>query len=287
MAGRRSPHRYYSLGSLDLEGLSRSGGDRRGALGVCRQARSDDGATACSLWGDVPAVSVVGRETELETVAESAKRVAVGEGREVLLVSGEAGLGKTTLVAEGARAAFAAGACVLAGHCEEDLATPYQLFAGTIGHYVTHCAEDELRAHVAAHGSELARLVPALATRIPDLPPSRATDSDTERYLLFAAVVGLLSQASEHQPIVLVLDDLQWADAGSLELLRHLIASDQPMAVLVLGTYRDTELSQSHPLLNTLAALQRQVKVHPPRTHRSRRHGGGGSHGGDGGPCAR
>jgi len=53
-------------------------------------------------------------------------------------------------------------------------------------------------------------------------------------------VVGLLSQASEQQPIVLVLDDLQWADAGSLELLRYLIASDQPMAVLVLGTFRDS-----------------------------------------------
>ena len=110
-----------------------------------------------------------------------------------MLVSGEAGLGKTTLVAEAARAAFDAGACVLFGHCEEDLATPYQLFAEALGHYVTHAPEDQLRAHVDAHGSELSRLVPALASRIPDLPPSKATDSDTERYLLFAAVVGLLA----------------------------------------------------------------------------------------------
>jgi class 3 adenylate cyclase len=260
LAGRRSPHRYYSLGHLDLNGIP----DPVETVEVLWESVVEPVVGKVPLpvrLGRRPTVIIVGRETELETVAESAKRVTGGEGREVLLVSGEAGLGKTTLVAEGARAAFAAGACVLAGHCEEDLATPYQLFAGTIGHYVTHCAEDELRAHVKAHGSELARLVPALATRIPDLPPSRATDSDTERYLLFAAVVGLLSQASEHKPIVLVLDDLQWADAGSLELLGHLIASDQPMAVLVLGTYRDTELSHSHPLLNTLAALQRQVKV--------------------------
>ena len=260
LAGRRSPHRYYSLGRLDLHGIP----DPVETVEVLWESVAGPVVNEVPLpvrLGRRPAGVIVGRETELEVVAESAKRVTEGEGREVLLVSGEAGLGKTTLVAEGARAAFAAGACVLAGHCEENLATPYQLFAGTIGHYVTHCAEDELRAHVKAHGSELARLVPALATRIPDLPPSRATDSDTERYLLFAAVVGLLSQASEHQPIVLVLDDLQWADAGSLELLGHLIASDQPMAVLVLGTYRDTELSQSHPLLYTLAALQRQVKV--------------------------
>ena len=93
-------------------------------------------------------------------MTDAAKRVAGGEGREVLLVSGEAGLGKTTLVAEAARTAFDAGACVLFGHCEEDLATPYQLFAEALGHYVTHAPEDQLLAHVEAHGSELARLVP-------------------------------------------------------------------------------------------------------------------------------
>src|SRR3990172_3162271 len=112
-----------------------------------------------------------------------------------------------------------------------------------------------LIAHVAAHGSELARLVPALVDRVPDLSQSRATDADTERFLLFAAVVGMLAMASERQPVVLVLDDLQWADKASLQLLRHLIASDLPTRVLILGTYRASELSQSHPLLDTLAAL--------------------------------
>ena len=260
LAGRRSPHRYHGLGQLELDGIP---GPVETVEVLWESAVGPDGneVPLPVRLGRRPAVGIVGRETELGLVAESARRVTEGEGREVLLVAGEAGLGKTTLVAEGARAAFTAGACVLAGHCEENLATPYQLFAKTIGHYVSHCAEDRLRAHVETHGSELARLVPAMATRIPDLPPPRATDSDTERYLLFAAVVGLLSQASEHQPIVLVLDDLQWADAGSLELLDHLIASDQPMAVLVLGTYRDTELSHSRPLLNTLGSLQRQVNV--------------------------
>ena len=57
--------------------------------------------------------------------------------------------------------------------------------------------------------------------------------------------------ASQHQPVVLVLDDLQWADKASLQLLRHLTAAEQPMRVLVLGTYRDSELSRSHPFLET------------------------------------
>jgi tetratricopeptide (TPR) repeat protein len=197
----------------------------------------------------------------MDTMLDAFKRVAAGEGREVLLISGEPGLGKTTLVAETARAAFAAGACVLFGHCEEDLATPYQLFGEALGHYVTHAPEDQLVAHVAAHGSELVRLVPALASRIPDLPSSRATDSDTERFLLFAAVVGLLAAVSEQQPVVLVLDDLQWADKASLLLLRHLTASDVSMQTLVLGTFRDSELSQAHALRETLGVLRRSERV--------------------------
>jgi hypothetical protein len=187
--------------------------------------------------------------------------VGGGAGREILLISGEAGLGKSTLVAEAARAAGDDGACVLFGHCEEDLATPYQLFAEALGHYVTHATEDQLLAHVEAHGSELSRLVPTLASRVPSLPPSKTTDADTERFLLFAAVVGLLAMVSQHQLVVLVLDDLQWADKGSLLLLRHLAAAEQTMRVLVLGTYRDSELARSHPLLDTLAALRRQEGV--------------------------
>jgi class 3 adenylate cyclase len=260
LAGRRSPQRCRRLGPLVLQGLSHPVETVEVLWESLARPTVDTVPLPLRLWRRPP-VTVIGREAELEQLIASATRVAGGEGREVLLVSGEAGLGKTTLVAEAARAALRDGACVLFGHCEEDLATPYQLFAEALGHYVTHCAEDVLRDHVETHGSELARLVPALATRIPDLPSSKATDSDADRFLLFAAVVGFLSLASEHHPIVLVLDDLQWADADSLELLRHVIAADQPMAVLVLGTYRDTELSPAHPLMTTLAALHRQVKV--------------------------
>ena len=80
-------------------------------------------------------------------LAAAAKRVAAGDGREVVIVGGEAGLGKTTLVVEAARSVFAADACVLFGHAEEDLATPYGLFAEALGHLVTHVSEAELRAH--------------------------------------------------------------------------------------------------------------------------------------------
>jgi class 3 adenylate cyclase/tetratricopeptide (TPR) repeat protein len=260
-AGRRNRHQCRSLGELTLKGLPEPVETVEVFWEPLGGAETRTAVPLSARLAVRPAVGVVGREAEMQAMTDATKRVAGGEGREVLLLSGEAGLGKTTLVAEGARAAFDAGACVLFGHCEEDLATPYQLFAEALGHYVTHAPEDQLLAHVASHGSELARLVPALARRIPGLPPSKATDSDSERFLLFAAVVGLLATASQYQPVVLVLDDLQWADKGSLLLLRHLTAADQAMRALVLGTYRDSELSRSHPLLDTLAALRRQNGV--------------------------
>ena len=261
MAGRRNRHECRSLGELTLKGLSES---LETVEVLWEPLRETDIVICVPLPARLamrPAVGVVGRASDLQSLTNAAKRVSEGEGREVLLISGEAGLGKTTLAAEAARTAFDNGACVLFGHCEEDLATPYQLFGEALGHYVTHARQDQLVVHIETHGSELSRLVPALASRIPDLPPSKATDTETERFLLFAAIVDLLARVSEHQPLVLVLDDLQWADKGSLLLLRHLTAADQAMRVLVLGTYRDSELSHSHPLTDTLAALRRHSGV--------------------------
>ena len=263
MAGRRSKHECLPLGALELKGLP----DPVETVEVTWEpliGSESEAANAIPLPGRLvfrPTVGVVGREVETATITDAYKRVAAGEGREVLLIAGEAGLGKTTLVAEAARAAFDAGAIVLFGHCEEDLATPYQLFAEALGHYVTHAPEEQLTAHLAAYGSELARLVPALESRIPGLPPSKATDADTERFLLFAAVVGLLAEASRHAPVVVVVDDLHWADKASLALLRHLGAADVSMRVLVVGTYRDDELSHAHALVETLAGLRRQSGV--------------------------
>lgn len=260
MAGRRSRHECRSIGALELKGLP----DPVETVEVIWEPLGGAATIAVPLPARLavrPAVGVVGRDPEVQAIADAAKRVGAGAGSEVLLISGEAGLGKTTLVAEASRAAFDKGAVVLFGHSEEDLSAPYQLFAEALGHYVTHAPEEQLLGHVAAHGSELCKLAPALASRIPHLPASKATDADTERFLLFAAAVGLLGQVSQDQLVVVVLDDLQWADKASLLLLRHIAASDQATRVLVIGTYRDTELSQEDPLLDALAALRRLDRV--------------------------
>ncbi len=261
MAGRRNRIEWRALGELELKGLP----EPVSAVEVAWEPIGGGSAAGTvplpTRLAVRPDVGVVGRSSEVASALDACKRVAGGSEREMVLISGEAGLGKTTLAAEVARTAFASGATVLFGHCEEELATPYQLFAEALGHYVTHAPQAELEAHVAAHGSELSRLVPALASRVPDLPPTRATDGDTERFLLFGAVVGLLAMVGNDRPVVVVLDDLQWADKGSLLLLRHLVSTDTPLRLLVLGTYRDSELGHAHSLVDTLAALRRQSGV--------------------------
>ena len=107
-----------------------------------------------------PDVGLVGRDAHVQSVMSAIKRVAADEGREIILIAGEAGQGKTALVAEVAQRAHDEGACVLFGHCEEGLAAPYQLFAEALSHFVSHASEDQLVSYVERYGSELARLVP-------------------------------------------------------------------------------------------------------------------------------
>jgi DNA-binding SARP family transcriptional activator len=204
-----------------------------------------------------PDIGVIGRTAQIGSMTSAVGRADGGLGRAVLLVSGEAGQGKSTVAAEVARRAFDDGACVLSGHCEQDVSAPYQLFTESLGHFVRHAPEDELRDLMDDGGPELGALVPELGRRLPDLPSGRAVDPDAERFQLFGAVVGLLAALSRDRTVVLVFDDLQWADHGSLQLLRHLAADDRPMRLAVVATFRDGEAATSDQLVETLGALRR------------------------------
>jgi predicted ATPase len=91
--------------------------------------------------------------------------------------------------------------------------------------------------------------------------PEASADAESERYLLFGAVVDLLARISLVAPVVLVLDDLQWADRPTIQLLRHLVSSDVAMRLVVVGTFRDSEITTTHPLADALAALHREEGV--------------------------
>ena len=200
----------------------------------------------------------IGREHELETLIEDLKHCTEG-ARRVRFLSGEPGIGKTSLCKEVAHAAHELGMCVLYGRCDEELVVSYQPFAEALGHLVVHADEALLMTHVEENGGVLVSLVPALAKRIPSVPEVGG-DPDSERLRLFSAAVSLLDAASE-RGVLLVIDDLHWADKASLQLLKHLCASHRLPKVMVLGTYRDSELSAGNPLSDTLASVGREANV--------------------------
>ena len=200
------------------------------------------------------------RASELGRCAAASERVGAGEQR-VVLVAGEPGIGKTRLAAELAGRLHAAGMTVLWGRCDRELGVPYQPFVEILTHYTRSAPRHVPLQHRAQYGNELARLVPELAGPIG--PPAAIAEQSREenRHVMFAAVEGLLRSAALQRPLVLVLDDLQWADQPTLLLLKYLLLSSQPMRALVVGTYRSTEREQHDALNSLLADLRREPGV--------------------------
>ncbi len=188
---------------------------------------------------------LIGRDAELaelSTLWSLAGADPVSDGpsaraARVVVLAGDAGIGKTSLAAELARRAHQDGAVVLAGRAPEEGLAPYQPFLEALSHYFATADLDDIRGALHEHGPELSRLVPELRHRAPDLPAPPG-EPEGERYRLFESVIGLLSSVAEHAPILLVLDDLQWADRPTLLLLRHLARSPRPGRLLVLLAFR-------------------------------------------------
>jgi DNA-binding CsgD family transcriptional regulator/tetratricopeptide (TPR) repeat protein len=201
----------------------------------------------------------VGRSSELDTL-RALMPMAEGEGRRVVLLSGEAGSGKSRLVREFAAEAAAAGALVLYGACDAVVRTPYGPFVEALEHAARSIDPDELRGALGPSGGELTRLVPDLPARVGGLPPPVDADADTERHRLHTAVTDLLVGLSR-RPVLLVLEDGHWADASTLLLLRHLARAAGNARVLLLATFRDTEADVPASLSQTLADLRRSDDV--------------------------
>lgn len=196
--------------------------------------------------------SFAGRERELARLHRLWEQTQSGEVR-AALIAGEPGIGKTRLASELAVAAHEAGATVLYGRCDEGLGSPYQPFVEALRPYIASEPSRRLRADVGTGLAEMTLLLPELAERIPGLGVTTAGDPDADRLRLFDAVLSLLAAGSARAPMVVVLDDLHWASKPTLILLRHLLRAPRGISLLVVGTYRDTELDRSHPLADMLA----------------------------------
>jgi class 3 adenylate cyclase len=208
------------------------------------------------LRAGMPEAAFVGRDEERALIERSRSAVRAGAQR-VVLVSGEPGIGKSRLSSLSAYGAHGEGFAVLWGACVEELAVPYEPWIAVCSQLAEHAPIEVLERHVARHGGQLARLARDLPRRLPGTPEPESSDPETERFLLFSAVSGALVELAAAMPVCLVLDDLHWADAQSVALVKHVTASAASGALQVILTFRDSDLGTDHPLNAVLQDLRR------------------------------
>jgi len=215
-------------------------------------------APAAAPIGRVAWGTFVGREREMEQLKERLADAFSGLGS-VVMVVGDAGIGKTRLLQEFATYARLRGAQVLWGAAYEGEARlPYGPLAEALRDYVSRTSVETLRQAVTEGSSVLAALAPELKAKLPDLPEPPPVAAEAEAYRLFQEVTEFLKNASTSAPLVLVLEDLQWADKGSCSLLQHLVRRLAGSRMLVAISCREAELEPSHPIREALPHLRRE-----------------------------
>ncbi|MDQ1385628.1 MAG: hypothetical protein QOG65_3007 [Actinomycetota bacterium] len=247
LAGSRSGARAVTVGDLALKGLP----EPLAACEILWEAAGSPAPMPSPLLRD-DQFAFVGRTEERARLLAAWEDAKSGTRRACFL-SGEPGVGKTRLVAEIVKEIYDQAALVLFGRCDEGLGIPYQPFAEALRHYVDHVEPLAL----GRFGGDLHRLVPELPHRVSGLGDALESDADTERHRLYEAVALWLSDASAACPVVLVLDDLQWATRPTIELLRHVLGASHASRLLVIATYRDSDVGPSHPMTQVLGDLLR------------------------------
>ncbi len=220
------------------------------------------------LWNDAPSAQqgastrLVGRDDELADLRRLSEQSAAGRGH-LALIGGEPGVGKTSLAEDVMADATARGAFTLAGHCYQMETPPYIPFVEIL-ETIADLLPPDVLARVLGEGDgaqEIARMWPGLHRLLPGLPAPLALPPEQARRYLFTCLTEALDRLSRLRPIVMLVDDLQWADPSTLLFLQHLTQHLQDMPLMVLGTYRDIELKPGLPFADAFESLIRQPAV--------------------------
>jgi hypothetical protein len=268
---KRPDDRYPSAGELGRAALAAIGSQTsRAANGATvtltpgpahayRQRVADRGRMPfpAALASEAREGPFVGRQHIIERLALRYELVSDGSAHFVLLC-GEPGVGKTRIVSEFAQHVYADDAIVLYGRSNAESIVPYQPFITAIQQYLAHRHDDVLAEQLDVELHELGRFIPGLRRTAATLADPVAVEPEARRYRLFEAFTRLLAFVADEHPVVLVLDDLHWADASTALLLRHVAQQLQDVRLLVLGTLRDFESCQSDDLVQLLARMRAQ-----------------------------
>ncbi len=214
---------------------------------------------------------LVGREDEIARIQRSFNQARNGQ-RRIIFTCGEPGIGKTRLARDFARwCEETQQATVLWGYCYEMSGLlPYQPIADAISAHVKTCSPEQLRSTLGTSAADLAKIAPDIRLKLPDLPQPEPMGPEAERRNLYNAVARYFNALAAEHPLILILDDLQWADAATLHLLNFLTlqggvspfdstggADNGSSLPLYLLLYRTGEVHETHPLRGLIAALQR------------------------------
>ena len=204
--------------------------------------------------------ALVNRVQEMMFLKDSADKATRGEGG-VVFIFGEAGIGKTRLTKEIKTHANLRGMRILYGRCpalfKSTGVPPYTLWKEVIKDYLQGCTPEELQRVVGYYPGEISKIIPEIKQKLIVFSESPVLSPDLERDRLFEAVFQFVTNISKTAPLIVVLDDLQWADPSSLLLLHYLARGIYRENLLFLGAYRDTEIEAKHPLSPVLTDLNR------------------------------
>jgi DNA-binding CsgD family transcriptional regulator len=199
----------------------------------------------------------VGREREMGELVAALDTALSGHGQ-IVMLAGDPGIGKTRIVQEMSTIADARNAEVFLGHCYEgEGAPPYWPWLQIIRSHIDQSDAESLQASMGSGAEAIGEIVPELISKLPELGSPPTIDPNAARFRLFDSITTYLKNVSADTPLVLILEDLHWADASSLALLDHIAGDLATSNLLVVGTYRDIEVSAEHPLSRILGSLVR------------------------------